>query len=600
MINTYDFTLMKLIVEKDYLFEVPNYQRSYVWLEKEVAQFLRDGTFCLKKYVSPNDKFEHYAGQMIFRSVRKERDGRERLEIIDGQQRLTTFMILVAASSDILNQQGESMKGEKLREKYLNLMPLFNKGLVEKRLTLSKKDSDFWNNLMDGFYYDRKDLNLKLESQNRIWNAYLIINKYLLSLLDRVPREEQGHMLGKYIEALAESFRVVVLTTENPGHEFALFQIVNDRGIPLTPGELLKARTIELLTSQKKEFKRERIVRRAEEIWEDILTDAGDMTERFLVWNYIAILGKSPEPLKKNPIDEQYERNIFYSEGKREISMDMQDELLKQLEQLYENVQICRCLVMGNFPVKRASHNLNLLLGILIRNMKNFSSIPLYLKILSLNKEKKALSLAEKMIPMLVKTYFITKIMGNLNDESITNCYLKIWGELEAENVEIDKIKQNLQALLLKDKSEIEFWLKINHPVYSRGAANIKSKFLLLMAELQYSKENENGGASYGDDSVEILFDQLSVEHILFEGVNEDSVSKDFYESIHRIGNLTLLGTRLNSRERAKDFQIKKEHYCNSPYRITREVGKLKNWNYNAFKKRQVELMDILHRAFEL
>ena len=599
MINTYDFTLMKLIVEKDYLFEVPNYQRSYVWLEKEVAQFLRDGTFCLKKYVSPNDKFEHYAGQMIFRSVRKERDGRERLEIIDGQQRLTTFMILVAASSDILNQQGESMKGEKLREKYLNLMPLFNKGLVEKRLTLSKKDSDFWNNLIDGFYYDRKDLNLKLESQNRIWNAYLIINKYLLSLLDRVPREEQGQMLGKYIEALAESFRVVVLTTENPGHEFALFQIVNDRGIPLTPGELLKARTIELLTSQKKEFKRERIVRRAEEIWEDILTDAGDMTERFLVWNYIAILGKSPEPLKKNPINEQYERNIFYSEGKREISMDMQDELLKQLEQLYENVQICRCLVMGNFPVKRASNNLNLLLGILIRNMKNFSSIPLYLKILSLNKEKKALSLAEKMTPMLVKTYFITKIMGNLNDESITNCYLKIWGELEAENVEIDKIKQNLQALLLKDKSEIEFWLKINHPVYSRGAANIKSKFLLLMAELQYSKENENGSASYGDDSVEILFDQLSVEHILFEGVNEDSVSKDFYESIHRIGNLTLLGARLNSRERAKDFQIKKEHYCNSPYHITREVGKLKNWNYNAFKKRQVELMDILHRAFE-
>ena len=120
------------------------------------------------------------------------------------------------------------------------------------------------------------------------------------------------------------------------------------------------------------------------------------------------------------------------------------------------------------------------------------------------------------------------------------------------------------------------------------------------MAELQYSKENENGSASYGDDSVEILFDQLSVEHILFEGVNEDSVSKDFYESIHRIGNLTLLGARLNSRERAKDFQIKKEHYCNSPYHITREVGKLKNWNYNAFKKRQVELMDILHRAFEL
>ena len=102
MINTYDYTLKELIVDKEYLFEVPNYQRSYVWTEKHIHQFLRDGSFCLGKYKDSTDKFEHYAGQMIFRKLKNRFDGRERLEIIDGQQRITTFMILVTAAIDLI------------------------------------------------------------------------------------------------------------------------------------------------------------------------------------------------------------------------------------------------------------------------------------------------------------------------------------------------------------------------------------------------------------------------------------------------------------------------------------------------------------------
>lgn len=601
MIHTYDYTLKKLIVDKDFLFEVPNYQRSYVWTEKEIYQFLKDGFFCLSKFVNSEDKFDHYAGQMIFRKLKKTHDDNEKLEIIDGQQRITTFMILVTVAIDLIKCMGESLGiAEELRQKYLLSSVDLQHEDYEKRLRLSPKDIMFWDKLTDGYFAYKEDVKTELESQKRIWRAYQLIKEYLKAITEGMPSADCVNKIKSYIEALIESFRVVVLMTDNPGHEFALFQIVNDRGLPLTPGEMLKARTIELFSNQKMKDRRERFINAAEEIWEDILSDPGETTVEYLKWSYIAILGRKPEPFKMLTLNEQYEKDIFKCLNQREISMDLQDEILEILKQLQEHIHVCRFLQMGEFPIKEASRNLNLLLSILIRNMKNTFCIPLYLKILYTHKEKKALMISEKLTLMLIKAYFMAKIMGTLNDESITNCYMKIWKMLDGSDFNIDEIKALLEDLLKKDKCRTEFITKINQVIYARGAGNIKAKFLLLMIELQYLKENEKNSAEYGDDSINIIFDQISVEHILYEGIDEDIVSKDFYQSMHKIGNLTLLGKKLNNRVRNKPFIDKRELYCMSPYHITREVGKLKNWNYEDYSKRQKEMIEVLLRAFVL
>lgn len=602
MIDTYDYTLKNLIVDKNYLFVVPNYQRSYVWTEKEIYQFLKDGYFCLKKFVNSRNKFEHYAGQMIFRSLTKWRDGRELLEIIDGQQRLTTFMILVAASVDVLKAQDvRSVIAEELKQKYLFSSSDVCREMGRERVSLSRKDISFWNKLINGILADTEKIDAELESQKRIWDAYCLIKRYLKTITAECSECERENVIKSYIDALTESFRIVVLMTEDPGHEFALFQIVNDRGLPLTPGEMLKARTIELFSNQKledrTEYRKKRLVNAAEEIWENILLDSGKTTVEYLTWSYIAILGKKPDPFEKLSLNEQYEKDIFQCLNQREISMDAQDTMLETLVQLQEHIEMCRFLIKGEFPIKGASSNLKLLLGIMIRNMKNIRCIPLYLKLLYNNKEKTALRIAEQLTPMLLKVHFMTKIMGTLNDESIINCYLKIWKAFDEQNFDIDKVKADLEDLLKKRKCKTEFHTKINQAVYVRGDSNGNAKFLLLMAELQCLKEKK---INFGDDSVDMVFDKMSVEHILCEGVNEDSVSRNFYESIHKIGNLTLLGRDLNSLLKDKAFEDKIKWYRESPYYITREVGRLSDWNYIDYSKRQEEMVSILKSAFEL
>ena len=44
-IRSFDVTVKRVVAEKSFLFYVPNYQRHYVWTEKEVAAFLKDGEF---------------------------------------------------------------------------------------------------------------------------------------------------------------------------------------------------------------------------------------------------------------------------------------------------------------------------------------------------------------------------------------------------------------------------------------------------------------------------------------------------------------------------------------------------------------------------
>lgn len=601
MINTYDYTLKELIVDKEYLFEVPNYQRSYVWTEKHIHQFLRDGSFCLGKYKDSTDKFEHYAGQMIFRKLKNRFDGRERLEIIDGQQRITTFMILVTAAIDLIRSwEGSPVEIRALQEKYL--LSCFHSQCVdeERKLKLSEKDALFWKKLTGGNYADKRDLKLELESQRNIWSAYQMVRDYLEQEVVKYPDKKNAHVAEVYIAALADSFRVVVLMTEDPGYQFALYQIVNDRGLPLTPGEMLKARTIELFSNQSMQERRERQIRQAEEIWEDILSDSGKTTEEYLRWSYISQLGKQPDSRNALSLNEQYERDIFQCLNQREISMDGQDRMLEQLEQLKEDVHMCRFLQTGTFPIKGASDHLNLMLGILIRNMKNTFCIPLYLGLLRMNTEKRALAMAEELTPMLAKTYFMTKIMGNKNQESIMKCYLGLWRKINDGQFNADDARVHLEESLHKDKCRTEFYAKLNQPVYLRDAANMKTKFLLLMAELQYLKEIEKNFRTCGDDSVSFDFDKMSVEHILYEGVSENAVSRNFYESIHKIGNLTLMGAGKNTREGSRPFVEKRKVYSISPYYITREVGKLEEWNYPDYEKRQGEMVEVLKRAFEL
>ena len=108
------------------VYKVPAYQRSYAWGELEVGDFIRDLEHCYKKR-KWTGSVSHFFGQIV---TIKDRlagtDSQEQSELVDGQQRMATFILLVRAIISIYESMKDEISGQ---------MELANeRGILEQRI----------------------------------------------------------------------------------------------------------------------------------------------------------------------------------------------------------------------------------------------------------------------------------------------------------------------------------------------------------------------------------------------------------------------------------------------------------------------------------
>ena len=76
--------------EQNFLFEVPKYQRYYAWESEQVSDFIKD----LDGILADSEK-DHFFGGIVCVSKKVDGSTRQQKELIDGQQRLTTSILLI-------------------------------------------------------------------------------------------------------------------------------------------------------------------------------------------------------------------------------------------------------------------------------------------------------------------------------------------------------------------------------------------------------------------------------------------------------------------------------------------------------------------------
>ena len=91
-------------------FMVPLYQRKYQWSDRRIDPFWDDIAAKASEVLSGESKFQHYLGALILQPVGElgQIGVTPRVQIVDGQQRLTTFQILLAALREVARARGES------------------------------------------------------------------------------------------------------------------------------------------------------------------------------------------------------------------------------------------------------------------------------------------------------------------------------------------------------------------------------------------------------------------------------------------------------------------------------------------------------------
>jgi len=247
---------------KDRIFKIPDYQRGYAWTTRQLKDFWEDVVNL------PSDRF-HYTGLLSLKMVDKkvwdrwnderwliEDRGYKPFHIVDGQQRLTTFVILIQAISELLTQLPEN-KGKKEEEIYLGSFSL--KDIKDEYLVIVRPPQFIIRTYKFGYEIDNPSFRfLKHRIYNEPNSGTIQETFYTLNLENAKNffTENLANFYQKYglseIEALfkklTQNLMFNVYEISDDFDVFVAFETMNNRGKKLSNLELLKNRLIYLTT----------------------------------------------------------------------------------------------------------------------------------------------------------------------------------------------------------------------------------------------------------------------------------------------------------------------------------------------------------------
>lgn len=246
---------------------IPAYQRDYVWQEKTVQQMWTD----LIDHFRANSQVEMLPdpeGYFLGAMVVIEHADDEPLEIVDGQQRLTTLNTIVSVLYDAvqkLDDKNPSKMGLQARllemlakydgDKWVSnlsfsdkdLQEFFAKSCIEKR-SLSEKQ-DYW----DG-PWAKERLSRKRSPLTRIRAAieggYGALNSFLDEINDLDLRETR---LVSFIRLVTEVVVILRITAKSYSNAYSIFESLNNRGVPLSQADLIKSELLKAATESDRE-----------------------------------------------------------------------------------------------------------------------------------------------------------------------------------------------------------------------------------------------------------------------------------------------------------------------------------------------------------
>ena len=293
--------IMNLFQDKKSDFLIPDYQRPYAWTETECLTLWDD----LFEFAIPDnnaDKFntdeEYYLGPIV---TFKNDDNK--LEIIDGQQRLTTLMLLLRAFHvKFLKAQDEnSVKTRESIEKCIWKTdefgkPNMNELKIDSEVATDGDKEEFLTILRTG------DVDRNQKSKYAV--NFRFFQQKIEEFVDSFPM-----YLAKFPIRILNNCILLPIEADNQNTALRIFSTLNDRGMPLSDADIFKAQFYKYYTSknQKNDFI---------EKWKDLEE----------------LCSKIFHPASGSPMDELFTRYMYYERAKLGIKSSTTEALRKFYE----------------------------------------------------------------------------------------------------------------------------------------------------------------------------------------------------------------------------------------------------------------------------
>lgn len=210
---------------------VPDYQREYVWKEKEVQQLLQD----IGEQIDASSSREYFIGTILVSPTNQ----KNHYEVIDGQQRLTTFFLLLCALKHLF-------VGEPQREMLSGLIStsyVDSNGDVCTTLKLEPRYESAGEVIAKLVELDAQPQAVRTGIQaagiksfgslERLVDSYTVLYDHLNGNYSDTAK------LKKYWGYLANNVVFIQISTD-VSSALKIFETINERGVGLNPMDLLK------------------------------------------------------------------------------------------------------------------------------------------------------------------------------------------------------------------------------------------------------------------------------------------------------------------------------------------------------------------------
>lgn len=544
-------TVQHVLGQPDEQLRIPRFQRPYAWGPEQVDELWDDVTDDLSK--------GHFLGSIVLSGD----DAKP--QVIDGQQRLTTLMLLLSVIRDACFDRNLLQQVERITD--LFIVDKFADGDAQYRLRTGDKNwevfRDFVLRRLDDPERRGASDAIALDADVRAHNRAMLDNlsrlrNLLQAKLDGLASNSDRIIwLQKADKHVVKDLELVVIRVGELDDAFLLFETLNDRGLQLSASDLLKNRLLGSIASKEGDED----VEVAAKHWDEMLEDLGTQVDvtRFLR-HYL--LGTMPK-VKKDDVFGEFKTRMA-GEGARTILEDLR--VSARLYGEFENPA-----KVHHEATRRVLTDLQTL-----RAMTCYIALLPARRHLSQNDFLEFARLAE------VVTYRYSSIVGLGTNELERRYHESAKLLIESKGEMLGEARAKLISVLPSSDQFVAAFQRA-----SLGTHYLV-KYTLRKLEESVSKEKQVKPTS-----------EVHPEHIMptnLSGGWVDDLGSDLVkhaEFVNRWGNLTLFLDRLNIPASNKAFADKKPYYAKSEVEMTRELATIESWGIAQIEARQQRLAEM-------
>lgn len=215
-------------------YRIPRFQRDYSWTDEEWEDLWQD----LLGILVDGAEHAHYMGYLVLQSA----DDRT-FDVIDGQQRLTTVSILVLAVLKNLQRLIEGgvdadsnrRRLEQIRASYIGYLDPVTL-VARTKLSLNRNNNGYWqNHLVPLGALPTRGFRA---SEHLLRKAFEWFDRKVADHLSAAP--DRGRALAKFLEDACDRLFFTVITVTDELNAYKVFETLNARGVRLSATDLLK------------------------------------------------------------------------------------------------------------------------------------------------------------------------------------------------------------------------------------------------------------------------------------------------------------------------------------------------------------------------